>query len=63
MTQTIYTDRSRVQTAQRCRRLRWLGYHEGTAGVGLVPVKKSIHLVVGGAVHAGLELLLREGQE
>lgn len=60
----IYTDRSRVIAAQRCRRLRWLSYHEGKDGVGLglEPAKKSIHLVVGGAVHAGMEVLLRDGQ-
>lgn len=63
MTQTIYTDRSRIQAKQRCPRLRWLEYHEGEAGVGLTPKRKSIHLVVGGAVHAGMEVLLGEGQE
>jgi len=30
--------------------------------MGLTPAKKSSHLVVGGAVHAGMEMLLREGQ-
>jgi len=63
MTQTIFTDRSRVQAAQRCRRLRWLEYHEGAAGVGLVPARKSSHLVVGSAVHSGMEILLRDGQQ
>ena len=41
----IWTDRSRSETAQRCRRLRWLEYHEGSAERGLSPVRKSIHLV------------------
>ena len=60
--QTIYTDRSRYIAYQRCKRLRWLGYHEGEAGLGLTPKKKSIHVVIGSAVHAGMEVLLREGQ-
>lgn len=58
----IYTDRSRIIAAQRCRRLRWLSYHEGKDGMGLEPARKGIHLVVGGAVHSGMEVLLREGQ-
>ena len=62
MTQTIFTDRSRVQAYQRCKRLRYLEYHEGPDQRGLVPARKSSHLVVGGAVHAGMEVLLREGQ-
>ncbi len=62
MTQIIYTDRSRTITYQRCRRMRWLEYHEGEDGKGLVPAKKSLHLVVGGAVHQGMEVLLRDGQ-
>lgn len=62
MPQTIYTDRSRIQTYQRCPRKRWLEYHEGAEARGLAPAKKSIHLVLGGAVHTGLEVLLREGQ-
>ncbi len=62
MTKIIRTDRSRVQAYQRCRRLRYLEYHAGSAGVGLRPVKLSIHLVIGLAVHAGLATLLRESQ-
>ena len=58
----IWTDRSRSETAQRCRRLRWLEYHEGSAERGLSPVRKSIHLVIGGAYHAGMEQLLRDSQ-
>lgn len=63
MTQTHYTSRSMVQLHQRCRRARWLANYEGAAGVGLEPRRKSIHLVVGSAVHAGLGTLLRDGQE
>lgn len=58
-----FTDRSRGEDRDRCRRLRYWGYESGPSGRGIVPVKKSIHLVLGGAVHAGLEVLLREGQE
>lgn len=56
--QRVYVDRSRHETLHRCRRLRWLEYHAGSAHRGLVPKKKSIHLVLGGAVHAGLAVLL-----
>jgi hypothetical protein len=38
-----------------------LEYYEGATGLGLVPVRKSIHLVIGSAVHAGLAVLLEEG--
>lgn len=62
MTQIIYVDRSRTLARDRCRRMRWLEYHAGPARVGLVPVRKSIHLLIGGAVHVGMEVLLREGQ-
>lgn len=57
----VYCDRSRHQDHARCPRLRFLGYHSGTQQLGLQPVRKSIHLVLGGAVHSGLEVLLREG--
>lgn len=62
MTSTIYTDRSRIMAKQRCARMRWNEYYEGKDGMGLVPKRKSLHLVIGGAVHAGMEVLLREGQ-
>ena len=62
MTKTIYTSRTPVQAYQRCKRLRWLSTAEGPEGMGLEPARKSSHLVVGGAVHAGTEVLLREGQ-
>lgn len=58
----IYVDRSRYQAYLRCRRARYLEYHAGESKRGIVPVRKSIHLVIGGAVHTGLEVLLREGQ-
>ena len=60
MTTTIYTDRSRVETYQLCARRRFLEYHE--CGVGIRPMRKPLPLVVGGSVHVGLSLLLREGQ-
>jgi hypothetical protein len=53
----IATDRSRIETYQHCRRQRWYEYHQD--GVGIVPVKKALALAVGGAVHKGLETLLR----
>jgi hypothetical protein len=59
----LVTDRSRCEAKQRCGRSRWLGYESGDSRLGLTPVKKSIHLVIGGAVHSGLEVLLREGQQ
>jgi len=55
---TIWTDRSRTETYQHCPRERWLRYHE--AGMGLEPPKKPLPLCVGGAVHKGLESLLRQ---
>ncbi len=60
MTQRIYTDRSRVISWQRCNRARYLNYHQD--GVGIQPSKTPLPLAVGGAVHAGLEVLLRDGQ-
>lgn len=62
MTKKIWIDRSRSLDYRRCHRLRYLTYHSGSQHLGLVPVRKSIHLVLGGAVHAGLEVLLRESQ-
>jgi hypothetical protein len=53
----IFCDRSRAISYQRCRRLRWLEYHQD--GLGIVSAKKSLPLVVGGSVHRGLEFLLR----
>lgn len=62
MSQIVYADRSRTLARDRCRRMRYLEYHAGPARVGLVPRRKSIHLLIGGAVHVGMEVLLREGQ-
>lgn len=62
MTKTYYTSRSQAQDYRRCPRLRWLSHYEGQAGMGLEPKRKSLHLVIGSAVHAGMEVLLREGQ-
>lgn len=58
----VYVDRSRSEDYNRCKRLRFLGYHEGSVGRGIQPVRKSIHLVLGGAVHVGLETLLSQSQ-
>lgn len=60
--QTFYSDRSRYETTQRCRRARWYEYHEGPARLGLSQRSKPLPLAVGGAVHHGLERLLRDGQ-
>jgi hypothetical protein len=56
---TVFTDRSRSQFYQRCKRARWHEYESGPAGIGIVPRKKSLHLCVGLAVHSGLATLLR----
>jgi hypothetical protein len=56
------TDRSRIETAQRCARLRWHQYHDGPERIGIQSAKTPLPLVVGLAVHKGLEILLREGQ-
>lgn len=56
----VGTDRSRIEVAQRCARLRWLEYHEQGTGIG--PVKKALPLVVGGSVHVGLATLLALAQ-
>jgi hypothetical protein len=58
MTQIIYTDRSRSQSYLRCKRQRFLEYESGPTGKGIVPKKRSIHLVIGLAFHAGAEILL-----
>lgn len=54
-----FTDRSRIETHLECPRRRFLTYQE--AGTGITPKNKPLPLVVGGAVHRGLEHLLREG--
>src|ERR1039458_1512099 len=60
MTNTKWTDRSRVESYQRCQRLRFLSYHE--QGIGLEPARQSLPLAVGLAVHVGLETLLTDAQ-
>jgi len=57
----IYTDRSRTIEAQRCKRRRWYGYHEGTLGIS--SARTPLPLAVGGSVHAGLAQLLRYAAE
>lgn len=59
MTILRFTDRSRVEVHLRCARRRWLEYEE--SGTGIQPSRKALALVVGGAVHRGLEVLLRLG--
>ncbi len=54
-----FAQRSAVIDYQRCPRLRYLGYAYN--GRGLEPQRKPLPLCVGGAVHRGLEYLLREG--
>ena len=61
MSKVIRTDRSRVETYQRCARARFLEYHE--AGTGIVSAKRPLPLCVGGSVHEGLAHLLRLGQQ
>ena len=61
MTQRIYTDRSRVQTADRCKRRRLLEYHWN--GTGIVPSRMPLPLAVGIAEHAGQAVLVWDGQQ
>lgn len=56
----LWTSRSTYLDYQRCKRLRFLGHHAGSALIGLSPKRKSIHLVIGGAVHAGQAVLLQD---
>lgn len=59
---TVYTDRSRIETYQRCPRLRYEEYHRG--GLGIQSAHKPLPLAVGGSVHVGLEhLLLGAGED
>lgn len=61
MTIKVYVDRSRIETHQRCHRLRWYEYHQG--GMGLRSSRQPLPLAVGGAVHVGMGFLLQEGQK
>lgn len=58
-TSKVFTDRSRIETFQRCNRLRWLEYHQD--GMGITSARKPLPLAVGGAVHVGLAELLKMG--
>ena len=60
MATKIHVDRSRVETAQRCKRLRYLEYHQ--SGMGLTSLRKPLPLAVGGAAHVGYAVLLENGQ-
>ena len=60
MSNKIFVDRSRYETYGRCPRSRFLEYH--FAGAGIVSARRPLPLAVGGSVHHGLEVLLREGQ-
>ncbi len=48
----IYLDRSRIQDADDCRRLRYLRYHWG--GTGLAPRAGSLPLLAGQVVHSAI---------
>ena len=57
----IYTDRSRIETFQRCPRKRFWEYSYKLPTMlhaGLQPAKPALELTVGSAVHKGVELLL-----
>lgn len=56
--QCFFTDRSRINTSQTCPAKRWFQYHAGPEGRGLVPSREGEDLVLGRAVHAGMEVLL-----
>jgi hypothetical protein len=58
-----FTDRSRIETKQRCPRRRWLEYHEGSGAMGLASTRKNLALALGGSVHVGLAMLTWEGQK
>ena len=53
-----FTDRSRINLGQTCPAKRWIQYHAGPEGRGLVPAREGEDLVLGRAVHAGMEILL-----
>lgn len=53
---TFQVDRSRVLDFQSCARKRYWGFHY--AGAGIQRLSKSLPLVVGGALHEGLALLI-----
>lgn len=55
--QVVYTDRSRTITYNQCHYKRYLAYHH--TGTGIQRDNIILPLVVGSAVHAGLEYLLK----
>lgn len=55
------TDRSRMTIS--CDWKRWGKYHSGPANIGVDSIYKNEELVLGSAVHKGLELLLLEHPE
>jgi hypothetical protein len=59
----VFVDRSRVESFQRCPRLRFHSYHDGPQHLGLESAKKPLPLAVGGSVHKGLEHLLLHARE
>jgi hypothetical protein len=56
-----FTDRSRIETYQRCHRARFLEYHE--AKMGIVSARRPLPLAVGGSCHVGFAILLQGGDE
>ena len=52
--QLFLVDRSRYEDDNRCPRLRYERYHSGPYGCGIDRKAKSVPLVTGGSVHAGL---------
>jgi len=56
--QCHFTDRSRINLGQTCPAKRWIQYHAGPEGRGLVPAREGEDLVLGRAVHVGMEALL-----
>jgi hypothetical protein len=56
----FYTSHSPIQVGQReCSYARWLSYHAGPHGTGYRTRRTAIPLATGGAVHKGVELLLK----
>lgn len=53
----IVVDRSRIETRQSCPRKRWFQYHHG--GLGVIKVGWNPDLLIGSAVHHGIEHALR----
>lgn len=57
--QVVLTDRSRILARQACPQKRYYGYECGPSGMGVTGTVSSEYLVLGSAVHAGLEYLLK----